>query len=131
MSEQSAAPAVAGNELQQRYQQLLELAPLVACLAGLPASEGRLFVEEQIDGRAVTLRVASQAARTMVEELTGGDVQKYRQFRDLMPLTIALAGLPVSSGRLFGPDQVEARTITVKAAYRVVRATVREQLSGS
>lgn len=119
------------SELQQRYQQLVELAPLVASLAGLPCSETRLYVEEQIEGRSVTLRLALKGAQDVVAELTGGDLQKYRQFRDLLPLTIALAGLPLSAGRLYGPDQIEARTITVKAAYRVVRGTVREQLSGS
>jgi hypothetical protein len=57
--------------------------------------------------------------------------QKYRQFLDLMPLTIALAGLPPSEGRLYSEEQVEARAITVKAAFRVARTTVRECLGGS
>jgi hypothetical protein len=57
--------------------------------------------------------------------------QKYRQFLDLLPLTISLAGLPPSEGRLFGEEQIEARAITVKAAYRVARATAKECLSGS
>ena len=35
--------------------------------------------------------------------------QKYRQFLDLLPLTITLAGLPPSEGRLFGEEQIEAR----------------------
>lgn len=62
----------------------------------------------------------------------GGDLQqKYRQFLDLMPLTLALAGLPHSEGRLFLEDQIEARAITVKAAYRVARTTVRDCLGGS
>ena len=38
--------------------------------------------------------------------------QKYRQFLDLMPLTISLAGLPTSEGRLFSEEQIEARAIT-------------------
>ena len=57
--------------------------------------------------------------------------QKYRQFLDLLPLTISLAGLPPSENRLFSEDQIEARAITVKAAYRVARATAKECLSGS
>lgn len=57
--------------------------------------------------------------------------QRYRQFLDLMPLTIALAGLPHSEGRLFSEEQIEARAITVKAAYRVARTTAKECLSGS
>ena len=62
----------------------------------------------------------------------GGDVQqKYRQFLDLLPLTIALSGLPPSEGRLYTEEQLEARAITVRNAYRVAKATVRELLGGS
>ncbi|WP_422930504.1 hypothetical protein [Singulisphaera sp. PoT] len=61
-----------------------------------------------------------------------GDLQqKYRQFLDLLPLTITLAGLPASEGRLFSEEQIEARAITIRAAYRVARNTARECLSGS
>lgn len=56
--------------------------------------------------------------------------QKYRQFLDLMPLTIALAGLPTSEGRLYNEEQIEGRAITVKAAYRVARQTAKECLGG-
>lgn len=57
--------------------------------------------------------------------------QKYRVFVDLLPLTLALAGLPPSETRLFSEEQIEARAITVKAAYRVARNTVKECLGGS
>ena len=57
--------------------------------------------------------------------------QKYRQFLDLLPLTISLAGLPPSEGRLYSEDQLEARAITVRLAYKVARATARDCLSGS
>jgi len=57
--------------------------------------------------------------------------QKYRQFLDLLPLTIAMAGLPPSEGRLFGEEQIEARGITIKAAYRVARTVAKECLGGS
>jgi hypothetical protein len=57
--------------------------------------------------------------------------QKYRQFLDLLPLTVSLAGLPASEGRLFSEDQIEARGMTVKAAYRVARNVARECLGGS
>lgn len=57
--------------------------------------------------------------------------QKYRQFLDLLPLTISLAGLPTSEGRLYSEEQIEARAMTVKAAYRVARNTAKECLSGS
>ena len=57
--------------------------------------------------------------------------QKYRQFLDLLPLTISLAGLPTSEVRLFNEEQIEARAITIRAAYRVARSTAKECLSGS
>ena len=57
--------------------------------------------------------------------------QKYRQFLDLLPLTISMAGLPPSEGRLFGEEQIEARGITIKAAYRVARTVAKECLGGS
>ena len=48
--------------------------------------------------------------------------QRYRQFLDLLPLTIALAGLPPSDhGKAFSDDQLEARATTVKKAYRQAR----------
>jgi hypothetical protein len=57
--------------------------------------------------------------------------QKYRQFLDLLPLTIALAGLPTSEGRLFSEDQIEGRGMTVRIAYRVARNVAKECLGGS
>jgi hypothetical protein len=57
--------------------------------------------------------------------------QKYRQFLDLMPLTIALAGLPASEGRLYSEDQIEGRGMTIKMAYRVARNVAKECLGGS
>lgn len=63
---------------------------------------------------------------------TSSDLQqKYRQFLDLLPLTVALAGLPQSEGRLFSEDQLSARAITVRLAYKVARETAKECLSGS
>jgi hypothetical protein len=57
--------------------------------------------------------------------------QKYRQFLDLLPLTIALAGLPTSEGRLFGEDQIDGRGMTIRMAYRVARNVAKECLGGS
>jgi hypothetical protein len=57
--------------------------------------------------------------------------QKYRQFLDLLPLTLALAGLPPSEARLFGEEQMEARAITIRAAYRVARTVAKDCLGGS
>jgi hypothetical protein len=57
--------------------------------------------------------------------------QKYRQFLDLLPLTITLAGLPTSENRLYSEEQIEARAITFRAAYRVARSVAKECLGGS
>lgn len=68
----------------------------------------------------------------MSEPTSAADLQqKYRQFLDLMPMTIALAGLPPSEHRLFSEEQVEARAITMRAAYRVARNLAKECLGGS
>jgi hypothetical protein len=48
--------------------------------------------------------------------------QRYRQFLDLLPLTIALAGLPPSDhGKAFNEDQMESRAMTVKKAFQKAR----------
>ncbi len=68
----------------------------------------------------------------MSDQASPNDLQqKYRQFLDLLPLTLSLAGLPVSENRLYSEEQIEARAITVKAAYRVARTTAKECLGGS
>lgn len=68
----------------------------------------------------------------MADQPIPDDVQKkYRNFLELLPLTISLAGLPTSEGRLYSEDQIEARAITVRAAYRVARSLARDCLSGS
>ncbi len=69
----------------------------------------------------------------MADPANGGTdlQQKYRQFLDLMPLTISLAGLPPSEARLFSEEQIEARAITVRLAYKVARNVARECLGGS
>lgn len=50
---------------------------------------------------------------------TDEDIQRrYREFLDLLPLTLALAGLPQSErGKYFSEEQIDGRTITVKHAY--------------
>jgi hypothetical protein len=56
--------------------------------------------------------------------------RRYREFMDLLPLTIALAGLPHSDvGRYFSEEQMEGRTFTVRYAYRAARQLVREAIS--
>lgn len=53
--------------------------------------------------------------------------RRYKEFIDLLPLTLSLAGLPVSDhGRYFTEEQIEARVFTIRHAYRAARQVVRE-----
>ena len=53
--------------------------------------------------------------------------RRYREFLDLLPLTINLAGLPTSEGtRNYSEDQIEARMFTIKHAYRAARQLARD-----
>lgn len=124
-------PQPNSGDLQQKYKQFLELTPLAAALAGLPLSGIRLYQEEHIEARAITARIAYRAAKGLVDEIAGGDPQRYRQALDLLPLAVAYSGLPASEGRLFSEDQIEARAMTVRSALRVAKATAKEYLGGS
>lgn len=53
--------------------------------------------------------------------------QKAREFMSLLPLTLAIAGLPESEhGRNFNEDQMDARATTVRSAYKIARQIVAE-----
>lgn len=53
--------------------------------------------------------------------------RNYKEFLDLLPLTLALAGLPESErGKYFTEDQIEARTFTLKHAYKAARQLARD-----
>jgi hypothetical protein len=53
--------------------------------------------------------------------------RRYREFLDLLPLTLALAGLPMSEpGRYYGEEQIETRLFAVRHAYKAARGLVRE-----
>lgn len=55
--------------------------------------------------------------------------RRYREFLDLMPLTIALAGLPESDhGKYYTEDQIEARLFTIRHAYKHARQIARETI---
>jgi hypothetical protein len=58
------------------------------------------------------------------------DVQRrYKEFVDLLPLTLSLAGLPASDhGRYFTEEQIEARLFTIRHAYKAARQLVREAI---
>jgi hypothetical protein len=53
--------------------------------------------------------------------------RRYKEFIDLLPLTLSLAGLPSSDhGRYFTEEQIEARVFTIRHAYKAARQVVRE-----
>ena len=56
------------------------------------------------------------------------DIQRnYKEFLDLLPLTLALAGLPQSdTGRYYTDEQIESRVFTIKHAYKAARSVTRE-----
>lgn len=56
--------------------------------------------------------------------------RRYREFLELMPLTISIAGLPVSDGPWnFTADQMEIRIHTLAAAFKLAKQLVRESVS--
>jgi hypothetical protein len=56
--------------------------------------------------------------------------RNYREFVDLLPLTVALAGLPCSEAgkHYYSEEQIEARIFTVRHAYRAARAVAKESV---
>ena len=60
-------------------------------------------------------------------EATTDQVRRYREFIDLLPLTLSLAGLPPSeTGKYYTDEQIEARLFTVRNAYKHARQIARE-----
>lgn len=52
---------------------------------------------------------------------------RMKEFMQLLPLTMELAGLPkCHPDRLFTSDQIEARILSIRTAYRLARNLVRE-----
>jgi len=57
--------------------------------------------------------------------------RRYKEFLDLMPLTLELAGLPRSEhGKYYTEEQIEGRMLTIKHAYKAARKAARESLQG-
>ncbi|HID21176.1 MAG TPA: hypothetical protein EYP14_02090 [Planctomycetaceae bacterium] len=53
--------------------------------------------------------------------------RRYREFLDLLPLTLALAGLPPSEhGKYYSEEQIEVRMYTVRHAYKAARQLAKE-----
>jgi len=58
----------------------------------------------------------------MGTEGTDRQQQKVREFMSLLPLTLELAGLPrAEAGRYYNEGQIDARSTTIKTAYKVAR----------
>jgi hypothetical protein len=53
--------------------------------------------------------------------------QKVREFMSLLPLTLALAGLPdAEAGKPFTESQLDSRATTIRSAYKVARQLIME-----
>jgi hypothetical protein len=56
--------------------------------------------------------------------------RRYREFLELMPMTIAIAGLPPSESPYnFTPEQMEIRIHTLATAFRMARQLARESVA--
>lgn len=52
---------------------------------------------------------------------------RMKEFMQLLPLTLELAGLPKGDpARPFSQDQMEGRAMSIRTAYKVARALVKE-----
>ena len=53
--------------------------------------------------------------------------QRVREFMSLLPLTLAIAGLPNSEqGKYYSDGQMEARSTAIRGAYKIARQVVLE-----
>jgi hypothetical protein len=58
--------------------------------------------------------------------------RRYREFLELLPLTITIAGLPPSQSPFnYSADQMEVRTSTLATAFKLARQLAREAVSGN
>lgn len=118
-------------ELQRNYKEFLDLLPLTLALAGMPPSQGRYFTEDQIEARQYTLKHAHKIAKSLAPDSQEA-ARNYKEFLDLLPLAINLAGLPVSEpGKYYTAEQIEARSFTFKHACKGARAATRECIQPS
>ena len=57
--------------------------------------------------------------------------RRYKEFLELLPLTVSLAGLPCSEpGRYFTAEQIESRVFTMRHAYKSARLLARDCVQG-
>ena len=53
--------------------------------------------------------------------------RRYKEFLDLMPLTLSLAGLPTSEpGKYYNEEQIETRMFAIRHAHKAARQLARE-----
>ncbi|HEX3869673.1 MAG TPA: hypothetical protein VHV77_04470 [Pirellulales bacterium] len=58
--------------------------------------------------------------------------RRYREFLDLLPLTVAIAGLPQNtSNRNMTSEQMELRAQNLLNAFKLARQSVREAVKSS
>ncbi|QEL18221.1 hypothetical protein [Limnoglobus roseus] len=58
--------------------------------------------------------------------------QRVKEFLQILPLTVELAGLPqCDPNRLFTPDQMDLRCTNLKNAYKLARQLLKEMSEGS
>jgi hypothetical protein len=61
---------------------------------------------------------------------TNEATRRYREFMDLMPLTLELAGLPESErGKYYNEDQIEMRMNVIRIAHKAARTLVRDAVT--
>ncbi len=53
--------------------------------------------------------------------------RRYREFLELLPLTLSLAGLPQSEpGRYYNEEQIETRMFAIRHAHKAARTLAKE-----
>ena len=58
--------------------------------------------------------------------------RRYREFLELLPLTINIAGLPHSESPFnFSADQMEVRIQTLATAFKLAKQLAREAVTGN
>lgn len=69
---------------------------------------------------------------TMSADMTGDTRnQRMKEFMQILPLTIELAGLPkCEPSKLFTSDQLDLRCTNLKAAYKLARQLLKEVSEG-
>jgi hypothetical protein len=91
----------------------------------LPLRRFRL-IGDSPESRVVTKNALFRPEiQTMGTEGVDRQQQKVQEFLRLMPLTLAVAGLPsAESGRHLNEGQMEARATTIRAAYKIARQVI-------